>query len=324
MRCCGALINAYFRHLKSVFIPGEFMYKYLIPLLIFGLSACQPASESTPEPAAAVATEKAAVEIEEDRLAAVLAAQPEDVQARYAYRHPKETLEFFGIEPGMTVVEGLPGGGWYTKLLLPYVGSEGRIIGADYALEIWPNFPFGTDEFVESRRSWTTDWPVGAEEWRDENSATVGAFVFGSMPESLAGTADVVFLARVLHNLANFEEEGGFLTAALADCFAVLKPGGTLGIVQHHARDEMSDEFADGSHGYLKKSFVIAAAEAAGFELVAESDINANPDDQPGEDDIVWRLPPTYATSADNPELAAELTAIGESNRMTLKFRKPD
>ena len=86
----------------------------------------------------------------------------------------------------------------------------------------------------------------------------------------------------------------------------------------------MSDEFADGSHGYLKKSFVIAAAEAAGFEFVAESDVNANPKDQPSEDDIVWRLPPSLRTSQDDPELRAELEAVGESNRMTLKFRKPD
>ena len=264
------------------------------------------------------------VAAEEDRLAAVLGAQPEEVQARYAHRHPKETLEFFGIEPGMTVVEGLPGRGWYTKLLLPYLGSEGCVIGANYALDMWPNFPFGTEEFVEKQRTWTTDWPAGAEEWRGDDGASVEAFIFGSMPESRAGTADLVFLARVLHNLANFEEEGGYLTAALADSFAVLKPGGTLGVVQHQAREEMSDAFADGSHGYLKKSFVIAQAEKAGFEFVAESDINANPLDQPGDDDIVWRLPPTLATSAEDPELKAQLSAIGESHRMTLKFRKPD
>ncbi len=93
--------------------------------------------------------------------------------------------------------------------------------------------------------------------------------------------------------------------------------------MQHHARDEMSDEFADGNHGYLKKSLVIALAEDAGFEFVAESDINANPLDRPSEDDVVWRLPPTLGTSRDNPGLRAELEAIGESNRMTLKFRKP-
>ena len=300
------------------------MIRYLVVLLTLCLAACQPASESAPEPAADAAAEAPSGAAEESQLATILAAQPEDVQARYAYRHPQETLEFFGIEPGMTVVEGLPGRGWYTRILLPYIGSEGRIIGANYALEIWPNFPFGTEEFVDGMRTWTTDWPADAKEWGDENSASLDAFVFGSMPESMAETADAVFLARVLHNLANFEEDGGFLTAAMVDCFAVLKPGGTLGIVQHHARDDMSDEFADGSHGYLKKSFVIAVAEQAGFEFVAESDINANPNDQPSEDDIVWRLPPTFATSAEDPDLKAEYGLVGESNRMTLKFRKPD
>lgn len=302
------------------------MIRYLLILLTLCLSACQPSSESAPQQAVKAAPEATAETAGSngDLLAAILAAQPEEVQARYAYRHPKETLEFFGIEPGMTVVEGLPGRGWYTKLLLPYIGSEGRVIGANYALDVWPNFPFGTEEFVEKMRTWTTDWPADARQWGDENSASLDAFVFGSMPESMAGTADVVFLVRVLHNLANFEAQGGFLTDAMADCFAILKPGGTLGIVQHHARDEMSDEFADGSHGYLKTSFVIAVAEKAGFEFVAESDINANPKDQPGEDDIVWRLPPTFATSAEDPDLKAELAAVGESNRMTLRFRKPD
>lgn len=299
------------------------MHKYIAALLVLGFAACQPATESEPESAAeAMATP--APPAENSRLAIVLDAQPEDVRARYEYRHPQETLEFFGIEPGMTLVEGLPGGGWYTRILLPYLGKEGHLIGANYALDMWHYFPFGTEEFVEMQRTWTTDFPAGVEEWRDADSAAVDAFIFGSMPESLAGTADAVFLARVLHNVANFEAEGGYLTAAMADTYAVLKPGGVLGIVQHQARDEMSDEFADGSHGYLKKSFVIAAAEKAGFEFVAESDINANPKDQPGEDDIVWRLPPSFATSADNPELQAEMEAIGESNRMTLKFRKPE
>jgi predicted methyltransferase len=302
------------------------MYKTLAILLAFALAACQPATESAPEPATeSVAEESAAATpaVEEDRLATVLGGRPEDMQARYQYRHPQETLEFFGIEPGMTVMEGLPGRGWYTKVLLPYLGKEGHLIGANYAMDMWPNFPFATEEFLKTQSTWVTDWPAGAEEWRDDDSATVAAFNFGSMPESLAGTADVVFLARVLHNLANFEAEGGFLTAALDNAFAVLKPGCTLGIVQHHARDEMSDEFADGSHGYLKKSFVIAAAEKAGFEFVAESDINANTKDQPSEEDVVWRLPPSLRDSADNPERKAEMEAVGESNRMTLRFRKP-
>jgi predicted methyltransferase len=299
------------------------MFRIAAILLAFGLAACQPATESATESAPESATETAAPAVKVDRLSAVLDRQAEDVQARYEYRHPKATLEFFGIEPGMTVVEGLPGRGWYTQILLPYLGKEGHLIGANYAMDMWPNFAFANEEFLRTQSTWVTDWPVGAEDWRDDDSATVAAFNFGAMPESVAGTADVVFLARVLHNLANFEEEGGFLTAALADCFAALKPGGTLGVVQHQARDEMPDEFADGSHGYLKKSFVIAAAEQAGFEFVAESDINVNPNDQPGAEDVVWRLPPSFGTSQDNPELQAEMRAIGESNRMTLKFRKP-
>lgn len=298
------------------------MHKYIVLLLAVTLAACQPATESQSDSAAekAAAAESAK---KDTRLAAVLDAQPEDVRARYQYRHPKETLEFFGIEPGMIVVEGLPGRGWYTKVLLPYLGKDGHLIGATYAMDMWPNFAFANAEFLKTQSTWTTDWPVSAEEWRDQDSATVAAFNFGAMPESWAGTADVVFLARVLHNLANFEDEGGFLSEAMADVFATLKPGGMLGIVQHQARDDMSDEFADGSHGYLKKSFVIAVAEQAGFEFSAESAINENPKDQPGEEDVVWRLPPSFGTSQDNPELKAEMEAIGESNRMTLKFRKP-
>jgi len=298
------------------------MHKYFVLLLAVTLAACQPATESQTEGAAekTVAAESAK---ENTRLVTVLDAQPEDVRARYQYRHPKETLEFFGIEPGMTVVEGLPGRGWYTKILLPYLGIDGHLIGATYAMDMWPNFAFANAEFLKTQSTWTTDWPVSAEEWRDNDSATVAAFNFGAMPESVTGTADAVFLARVLHNLANFEDEGGFLTEAMADAYAALKPGGVLGVVQHQARDDMSDEFADGSHGYLKKSFVIAVAEQAGFEFVAESAINENPKDQPGDEDVVWRLPPSLGTSQDNPELKAEMEAIGESNRMTLKFRKP-
>jgi predicted methyltransferase len=284
------------------------MYKYLILLAALLMAACEQASDDKAAPA----------------LADILAAQPDDVRARYPFRHPQETLEFFEIEPGMTVVEGLPGRGWYTKVLAAYLGSDGHIIGIDYAMDMWPLFSFGTEEFLQRKSTWTTDFPVDADEWRDENSATIGAHVFGSVPTDVAGTADVVFFARVLHNLANFQNagEGQFLNIALVDAYTILKPGGVFGVVQHHARDDMSDDFANGTHGYLKKDFVIAQAEAAGFEFVDEIDVNANAKDRPSEEDIVWRLPPTYALAGDDPDLRAEVDAIGESNRMTLKFRK--
>ena len=253
-----------------------------------------------------------------------LAAQPEEVQARYVYRHSKETLEFFGIKPGMTVVEGLPGGGWYTKILLPYLGADGVLIGADYAEDMYPKFGFFSQEDLEKKKTWVVDWTARTNGSRVKDDAKISAFQFGSLPEEMKGTADAVFLVRALHNLARFENDGAYLTAALKDTYDVLKPGGVVGVVQHEARDDKSDEWADGSRGYLKQSFVIERMENAGFVFEESIGINNNPADQPGDDDIVWRLPPTYFNSGDNPELKAEMNAIGESNRMTLRFRKPE
>jgi predicted methyltransferase len=137
------------------------------------------------------------------------------------------------------------------------------------------------------------------------------------------GTADAVLFVRALHNLNRFEKQGGFLTSALADTLAVLKPGGVVGVVQHKAPAGRSDEWADGSRGYLNQSMVIARFEAAGFEYLGASEVNLNPADVPAEDEVVWRLPPSLQMSKNNPELTAKYEAIGESNRMTLLFRKP-
>jgi predicted methyltransferase len=182
-----------------------------------------------------------------------------------------------------------------------------------------------TDSFMARQQTWVTDWPANAGEWRGDSGASLSAFHFGSVPPALEGTADAAFFPRVLHNLARFQAvgEGDYLDIALAETYRVLKPGGIMGVVQHHARDEMPDEWATGANGYLKKQFVIEQMESAGFEFVAESDINANEKDQPTTDDFVWRLPPSLATSSGNEALRARYLAIGESNRMTLKFRKP-
>jgi predicted methyltransferase len=258
-----------------------------------------------------------------ERLMDVLKAQPDEVKARYAYRRPDLTLQFFGIEPGMTVVEALPGGGWYTRILLPYLGPEGRLIGADYAVDMFPLFGFFSPEAIEAKKSWVETWTKEAGDYL-EDGAAVSAFQFGSLPDAMDGSADAVLLIRALHNLARFEDQGGFLTAALADAYRVLKPGGLAGVVQHEAAEDKPDAFADGSRGYLKKSFVIAQMEKAGFELVADSPINENDRDRPGPDDVVWRLPPTLAGTRDDPVMRAEVERIGESNRMTLLFRKPE
>ena len=118
------------------------------------------------------------------------------------------------------------------------------------------------------------------------------------------------------------QRKDGNSTSVPADG-AIHFSGGVVGVVQHQARAEMPEEWASGAMGYLKDDFVIERMTAAGFEFVSQSDINLNPKDQPGEEDFVWRLPPSLVTSKDNAKLKAEMLEIGESNRMTLKFRKP-
>ena len=301
------------------------MHRYIAFCCLLGLAACQEeeampvAAETASATAAAIAPGMSA----EERLDAVLANQSDDAKARYQYRNPKQTLTFFGIKPGMTVVEGLPGTGWYSSILVPYLGPEGKLIGANYAYDMWPLFGFFSDEFIAGMKTWTTTWPELASQSYPEKGAKVAAFEFGKMPEELAGTADAVLMIRASHNLARFESQGGFMSQAMADLYKVLKPGGTLGVVQHWGPDELPDEWADGSKGYLKRDFVIQAYENGGFEFIASSPVNHNHRDQPTAEDIVWRLPPTLATSNEDPELRKEMQAIGESNRMTLKFKKP-
>ncbi len=260
---------------------------------------------------------------DDHNLAEILAAQPEEVQARYQYRHPQETLEFFGVEPGMTVVEVLPGGGWYTKILLPYLGAGGKLIGADYPLEAWGSV-YSNEEFLQGRKTWPGDWSEEARGWFGEDGAEVDAFVLGSLPDSMQDSADAFLFIRAMHNLNHPEPEGAHLKSAIQTAWSALKSGGIVGIVQHHARDEMSDAWAKGSNGYLKRDYVVGLMEAAGFELADESDINANDNDRPTESEHVWRLPPSFSgTERDDLQGRAALQALGESNRMTLKFVKP-
>ncbi len=285
-----------------------------------GGDATTEATAPAPEASAAVAQ---SATMPARSLADILAAQPEDAQARYVYRKPQATLEFFGIEPGMTVVEGLPGGGWYSKILLPYLGSDGMLIGADYPLRMFEVNPSTTPERLEAKKNWVADWTAQANGWRGDGDATIAAFQMAALPDDMKGTADAVLFVRALHNLARWEEAGGTLTSAATDAYDVLKPGGVVGVIQHEARPDMPDEWADGSKGYLKRGFVVETMQAAGFELVGSSDMHENELDQPTIDDIVWRLPPSLSTSREDPELREQLAAIGESNRMTLLFRKP-
>ena len=259
----------------------------------------------------------------EAKLAAVLEAQPDDVKARYGARNPAETLAFFEIEPGMKVAEALPGGGWYTKILLPYLGEDGVLVGAHYPNELWSLFGFG-EEWAATRVEGTTNWPDQAAEWGIEGGAKVKSIQLTQMPEDVSDKLDAVLFIRALHNLNRFSAgETDYMGDTIAEAYRVLKPGGVVGVVQHSAPEANSDDWADGSNGYLKETKVIAAFEAAGFELAGSSDLNANPADVPNEQEFVWRLPPVLNGTDEGSAERAAYEAIGESNRMTLKFRKP-
>lgn len=286
------------------------MKKLLFGALSLGLlAACSTLTKDAPQSA-----------FDGTKLQSILDSQDAAVKARYPHRHPYETLEFFRVEPGTTVVEFLPGEGWYSKILLPYLGQQGRLIAVDYPVSMWPNFPFGNQEFIEKRRAWPQQWTADARGWG--GGAAVEAYALDSLPANLNGQVDTVLMIRALHGMARFESKGQYLSQAMATTYKILKPGGLVGIVQHAASESADDAWADGTNGYLKPSYVKKIMADAGFELVAESDINRNPKDQPGPQDGVWRLPPALGSSKDNPELAEKMRAIGESNRMTLLFRK--
>lgn len=283
-----------------------------------------------------------------EKLATILDAQPEDShKSRYQYRHPLETFEFFEITPGKTVVEGLPGAGWYSPILAEYIGADGKVIGADYPKNLWyligTRYPvpalefafvhFSTDAFLDPRAQWPVTWPARIQGRLSEEAAEVEGFTIGELPNEMHGVADVVFAVRLLHHLARFEEVEPFFDNTIQDYYDVLKPGGILGVVQHRAPEGYPDAWAKGHAGYLKQSDVIRRITEAGFEFVAASEINANPADIPEMDpnseavtleNVVWRLPPALSTSEEGSELRAKVMEIGETDRMTLKFRKPE
>lgn len=251
----------------------------------------------------------------------VLAARSSADQSRDAARHPAKTLAFFQVESGMTVAEALPGGGWYTRILAPYLGTEGAIYGINYMDEVWPLFGFMDEAEIAKRVATTNEFPSLVKNITD-NGVAVKSFTFSTVPEDAYGTVDRVLIIRALHNLNRFEPSIGSRSQALSSVRVLLKKGGLVGVVQHRLAESADDAAADGSRGYMKQSAVIAMFEQAGFELLASSEINANSKDKPGPKDIVWRLPPSLSGSKDKPEVMAAMQAIGESDRMTLLFKK--
>ena len=227
-------------------------------------------------------------------------------KARDAHRHPKETLSFFGLEPDMTVLEVSPGGGWYTEVLAPLLSEHGKLIAGHGS-------PNGS---AYSRRSLGRYLQKLGENRDIYSGVDVRVMQPPTAPIDLAaGSVDLALVFRNVHSWLR----AGNADAALADIFRSLKPGGTLGIVQHRGKEGISlDEMK--RKAYVPESKVVAMAEAAGFVLEASSEINANGKDTKNYPKGVWTLPPSF-TEGDKDR--AKYAAIGESDRMTLKFTKP-
>ncbi|MGB3726191.1 MAG: methyltransferase [Glaciecola sp.] len=254
-------------------------------------------------------------------LAGIVLDRDTEQRARDKYRHPVQTLTFFHVTPGMKVAEALPGGGWYSQILAEYLGAEGELHGINYNDDMWKMFGFFPAERIAEFQAATAKFSPMIAGFTDSGITTSG-FTFENAPKSAFDSLDRVLFIRALHNLNRFEAQAGTRTQALKVAYDLLKPNGLVGVVQHRAPETHSDASADGSRGYLKQSAVINAFEDAGFELVMTSEVNANAKDTPSESDIVWRLPPSFNGTGDDAEKRKAMSNIGESDRMTLLFKK--
>ncbi|MDX1555201.1 MAG: methyltransferase domain-containing protein [Xanthomonadales bacterium] len=237
---------------------------------------------------------------------------------RNRYRHPVGTLTFFGLADGMTVMEITPGGGWYTEVLAPAIRHHGQFIVAGYDIDVE-----GQPEYRYAQHDAMIEMFESSPELYDQ----VAMVPFSPPESSNLGDAESVDMVLTFRNLHGWMGSG--IAESIFQEFArVLKPGGVLGVVQHRA-PAGSDPEETGPDGYIPEQAVIDLARAAGLYLEARSEVNANPKDDHDHEFGVWTLPPSLRACRDledTPEWAAcaePWQAIGESDRMTLKFRKP-
>jgi predicted methyltransferase len=231
-------------------------------------------------------------------------------KARDQYRHPKQTLAFFGLRSDMTVVEIWPGGGWYTEILAPVLKAKGKLYAAQY----------GSSGFQYQRND-----DAALLEKKQKYPDVFGAVQFttlwspGELVIAPPGSADLVVTFRNVHNWVNpeYKQDPARIFGAF---FAALKPGGILGVVDHRWPNPKTED-PTAAEGYVSEERVMALAKAAGFEFVGRSDVNRNPKDNHSHPNGVWSLLPDLALKeGEDRETYVE---IGESDRMTLKFRKP-
>ncbi len=298
---------------RTLFESGLDMNKTLIFGLALTLTACASSNSETLSKDVAKTTRSSAMTMTAEARASALQtaldnpARSAENRTRDEFRHPLETLLFFGVDPNDVVVEVWPGGGWYTEILAPYLAENGKLVAGSFrATEDPENYRskvrgkfdarVATDPAFSKVVNGTLDPPILMD--------------IGS-PES----ADVVLTFRNIHNFMKTDT----LNDLFAATFTVLKPGGILGVVEHRAVAGTDTETMIKS-GYVTQEFVIKAAEHHGFELVETSEINANSGDTADHPEGVWTLPPSLRLGDVDRD---KYMAIGESDRMTLKFRRP-
>jgi predicted methyltransferase len=230
--------------------------------------------------------------------------------ARDVWRHPHETLSFFGIRPDMTVVEISPGGGWYGEILAPYLQAKGQFVLAADDPESDSQYARGNIARLQKKL---------AAQPELYGKVRVGVFAPPKKLQYIAPqSADLVLTFRNVHNWIDAGGEDN-VRAVFASAYASLKPGGVFGVVEHRLPASRVQD-AKASTGYVHVDYVTRIAQSVGFRLAGASEVNANPKDTADYTDGVWTLPPTYANKNVDRE---KYTAIGESDRMTLKFIKP-
>ncbi|MGI9331461.1 MAG: class I SAM-dependent methyltransferase [Gammaproteobacteria bacterium] len=291
---------------------GPRLFLYLTFLFALSLTACgapENSAESAAPPESPSAPATVASEAAGPDLATVVAGEhrSEANRARDIYRHPVETLQFFGIEPDMTVVEIWPSGGWYSEILGPYLNAAGTYIAAHFDANSEMEFVRKSVAAYEEKLAARPDL-YGSTQM----SVLMPPDIWATAPED---SVDLIVAFRNIHNWM----PRGYTDDMFAEFYKILKPGGVLGVVEHRG-DPAVEQDPKAESGYVNEAYAIALAEAAGFVLEAKSEINANPADTKDYEAGVWTLPPTFRKKDEDKE---RYLAIGESDRFTLKFRKP-